>query len=304
MTTTTQVSRSNWQQRFQRAVVEPFLIIYHNRRAFIGFLILAFFFIMAVFGPILIPLKMQTDYQNRFQGISLQHPLGTDYQGRDTFQLLVHGSRETLGVAVLTGIFTSLIAVSIGLTAGLIGGSVDQGLMLLTNAVLTVPYLPIQLLLGATFDLQDPFSLAAVLSIWAWGGLARGVRSTVLSLKEREFIEAARVLGLSNRHVIFSELMPNVMPFIVIQFLNIVRNAITASVALIYLGLVPLDPKNWGMMLSDATGRSGAVQVSVFNPSALIYVMAPMGAIVLFQLGAVFLAHGLDEVLDPRLRAK
>jgi peptide/nickel transport system permease protein len=304
MTTTTQVTRSNWQQRFQRAVVEPFLIIYHNRRAFIGFLILAFFLIMAVLGPILIPLKMQTDYQNRFQGISLQHPLGTDYQGRDTFQLLVHGSRETLGVAVLTGIFTSLIAVSIGLTAGLIGGSLDQGLMLLTNAVLTVPYLPIQLLLGATFDLQDPFSLAAILSIWAWGGLARGVRSTVLSLKEREFIEAARVLGLSNRHVIFSELMPNVMPFIVIQFLNIVRNAITASVALIYLGLVPLDPKNWGMMLSDATGRSGAVQVSVFNPSALIYVMAPMGAIVLFQLGAVFLAHGLDEVLDPRLRAK
>jgi peptide/nickel transport system permease protein len=94
------------------------------------------------------------------------------------------------------------------------------------------------------------------------------------------------------------------MPFIVINFLTIMRNAITASVALMYLGLVPLDPTNWGMMLSDATGRSGAIQASVFKPDALIYVMVPMGAIVLFQLGAVFFAHGLDEVLDPRLRAK
>ncbi len=305
MTTTAKaVRRHGWRRWLQRNIVEPFLIIYRNRRAFIGFLILLFFVLITIFGPMVVPLELRTDYANRFAPISLDHLLGTDYQGRDTFQLLVHGSRETLGIAFLAGIFTTLIAVVVGMTAGLFGGWVDRILMVLTNAVLTVPYLPVQLLLGATFTLRDPISLALVLSIWAWGSLARAVRSQVLSMKEREFIEAARVLGLSTTHIIFSEMMPNIMPFIAINFLTIMRNAITASVALMFLGLVPLDPTNWGMMLNDATSRSGAVQISVFNRNALIYVAAPMGAIVLFQLGAVFLAHGLDEVLDPRLRGE
>lgn len=300
----TTLARRDWRRWLQRSVVEPLLILYHNRRAFVGLLIMLFFIFMTIFGPMLVPLEMKTRYDQRFQPISLEHPLGTDYQGRDTFQLLVHGSRQTLGIAFLAGVFTTLIALVVGMTAGLIGGRVDQALMLITNTVLTVPYLPVQLMLGVAFSLRDPVSLALVLSVWAWGGLARAVRSTVLSLKEREFIEAARVLGLSNRYILFSELMPNIMPFVVINFLTVMRNAITASVALMFLGLVPLDPTNWGMMLNDATGRSGAVQASVFNRNAIIYVMSPMAAVVLFQLGAVFLAHGLDEVLDPRLRAK
>ncbi|MCK4470826.1 MAG: ABC transporter permease subunit, partial [Anaerolineae bacterium] len=127
----------------------------------------------------------------------------------------------------------------------------------------------------------------------------RAVRSQIFSLKEREFIEAARTLGLSTRHIIFKELLPNIMPYVAINFMTAMRIAIVASVGLMFLGLVPLKSTNWGMMLTLATGSSQAL----FVPRAIVYVISPMVAIVLFQLGAVLFAHGLDEIFDPRLRS-
>ncbi|MCZ7544338.1 MAG: ABC transporter permease [Anaerolineae bacterium] len=260
---------------------------------------------MVIFGPMLVPLEMRTQYDQRFQPISLEHPLGTDYQGRDTFQLLVHGSRQTLGIAFLTGVFTTVIALVVGMTAGLMGGRIGPGpdAHHQHRAHRALPARAVDA--GRRLFAARPGESGAGAGAYGRGAGWRAPSApTILSLKEREFIEAARVLGLSNRYILFSELMPNIMPFVVINFLTVMRNAITASVALMFLGLVPLDPTNWGMMLNDATGRSGAVQASVFNRNAIIYVMSPMAAVVLFQLGAVFLAHGLDEVLDPRLRAK
>jgi peptide/nickel transport system permease protein len=293
------VPQSGLRRFLTRSVWEPFLIIRRNTRALIGLLILLFFFLMATVGPEVVPLSMEAKYAERYAPISLQHPLGTDYVGRDVWAMLVHGSREVLFVAFLAAIFTTTIAIVIGTLAGLQGGMTDTILMLVTNAVLTVPSFPVMLMLGAFFRLNDPFSLALVLSAWQWGGLARASRSQILSMRQREFIEAAQVLGLSTPHVIFRELLPNIMPYVAISFLSFMRAAITASVGLMFLGLVPLNASNWGMMLNMAVRQSGAIYV----PYALPYVLAPMGAIVLFQLGAVFFAHGLDEVLDPRLRA-
>lgn len=298
MTAITTVLLADARRAFARSVVEPLRIIIKNKRALAGLLILLFFAAMAAVGPEIIPLNLAPDYANRYAVPSLQHPLGTDYIGRDVWAMLVHGSREVLSVAFLAALFTTIVAIVIGLLAGLQGKAVDTVLMLLANLVLTVPSFPVMLMLGATLDIKDPVSLAVILSMWAWGGLARAVRSQILSLREREFIEAARVLGLSTSHIIFAELLPNIMPFVAINFLTVMRSAIVASVGLMFLGLVPLSSSNWGMMLNMATGQSGAIYV----PEGLLYVLSPIGAIVLFQLGAVFFAHGLDEVLDPRLR--
>jgi len=120
----------------------------------------------------------------------------------------------------------------------------------------------------------------------------------VLSLKEREFIEAARTLGLSTFHVVFRELLPNVLPYVAINFVDTMRGAIGASVALMFLGLVPFSATNWGMMLNFAVRQSGAI----YLPYAMSYVLSPMVAIMLLELGGVFFAHGLDELLNPRLR--
>ena len=171
--------------------------------------------------------------------------------------------------------------------------------MLLTNIQLTVPAVPVYLLIGSVFQVRDPVGFAALISLWMWGPLARAVRSQILSLKEREFIEAARVLGLGTAHILLRELFPNLTPFVVIHFIRIMRDAITASVGLIFLGLAPFSPTNWGTMLNLAVFQTGAIYI----PNALHYVIAPMAVIVLFQLGAIFFAHGLDEILNPRLRA-
>jgi len=287
-------------QRFwRRSILEPLTIIWCNKRAFVGFLILFFFFLMATVGPEVVPLDMKSRYAERFQPPSLAHPLGTDYAGRDVWALIVHGSRDVLSVAFVAALFTIVIGITVGMLAGLRGGLTDTLLMILTNAVLTVPSFPVMLIIGSVLEVRNVITFGALLSFWAWGGLGRAIRSQVLSLKEREFIEAARVLGLSTFHIIFRELLPNIMPYVTISFLTTMRGAITASVGLMLLGLIPFSSMNWGMMMNMAMTQSGAI----YLPQALSYVLSPMMAIVLFQLGAVFFAHGLDEIFDPRLRA-
>lgn len=274
-------------------------ILWHNPRAFVGMTILLIFALMATIGPEVVPLDMEANYDERYAPVSLKHPLSTDYVGRDVLSMIIHGSRDVLVIAFIAAVFTVTIGVSVGLLSGLQGGTVDAVLMLFTTTVLTVPQFPVMLMLGALFTIRDPFTFGLVLSVWAWGRLARTVRSQVLSLKEREFIEAARTLGLSTGHIIFRELLPNVMPFVAINFMTTMRVAIVTSVGLMFLGLVPMSPTNWGMMLSLATGNSQAIYV----PKAIVYVISPMATIILFQLGAVLFAHGLDEIFDPRLQS-
>ena len=283
----------------RRSLYEPFLIIKKDKRALAGLLILLFFLLMATIGPEVIPLDMRTNFAERFKPPSRAHPLGTDYGGRDVLAMIVHGSRDVLSVAFLAALFTSLIAVAVGMIAGLKGGMTDAILSLVINAVLSVPSFPVMLIIGSVFKITNAITFGAVLSIWSWGSLARAVRSQVLSLKEREFIEAAKTLGLGTFHIVFRELLPNVMPYIAINFIDTMRGAIGASVGLMFLGLVPFSATNWGMMLNFAVRQAGAI----YLPYAMAYVLSPMAAIMLLELGGVFFAHGLDEILNPRLRA-
>ena len=287
------------QSFWRRSIGEPLRILWRNPRAFVGLVILLIFALMASVGPEVVPLDMKAHYEERYAPVSWEHPLSTDYIGRDVLRMIIHGSRDVLTIGFLAGLITVAAGVIIGLVAGLQGGMVDAILMLITSTVLTVPQFPVMLILGALFTITNPFSFGLVLSVWAWGGLARAVRSQILSLKEREFIEAARTLGLSTRHIVLKELLPNIMPYVAINFMTTMRMAIGASVALMFLGLVPLQATNWGMMLQLATGPSQAL----FVPRAIVYVISPMAAIVLFQLGAVLFANGLDEIFDPRLRS-
>ena len=180
------------------------------------------------------------------------------------------------------------------------GGRVDTIITFITDIMLTVPSFPVMMVLSLAVTITDPISFGLVLSIWSWAGLARAIRSQILSLKQRDFIEASRVLGLSVPHIIFSELLPNITSYIAINFIMIMRNAITASVGLMVLGLVPFSSTHWGMMLQMAVGTSGAM----YGSSAIIYLLVPIIAITLFQMGCLFFANGLDEALNPRLRTQ
>jgi len=202
------------------------------------------------------------------------------------------------GASFFTGFFAVLLALAVGLTAGLLGGWIDGVLTALTDVFLTVPQFPVMAILAALMRVGDPVTFGLVLGLWAWPGLARSLRSQVRALREREFIEAARVMALSPTWILTRELLPNLVPLIGVHFIRVARDAITVSVGIMLLGLVPLKVENWGMMLNMATFQSGALYV----PRAWAYLLSPLVAIVAFQFCLIQLASGVEELVDPRLR--
>lgn len=282
-----------------RGITNFFSVIFKNRQATIGFVILLVFLLMATIGPFFVP-PMKTNYAERLKLPSFEHLLGTDYSGRDTLSQFVTGSRTVLLVAFLAALFSMTIAIVVGMVSGVVGGKVDSILMMVTNVVLTVPSFPIMMVLSMLIKISNPLLFGLVLSIWSWAGLARAIRSQILSLKNRDFVEASRILGLGLRHTIFAEILPNVTSYIAINFIIIMRGAITASVGLMVLGLVPFSASHWGMMLQLATSSTGAL----YGSSAIFYFFVPVSGIVLFQMGCLFFATGLDEALNPRLRVQ
>lgn len=275
-------------------------VIGHNRSALFGTVMLVLFFLVAIIGPAVVPLDRTPDYLHRFLPPGWPHLLGTDYAGRDIAAQLVHGSRDIMIIAFSTGFFATLIALTVGITAGLLGGPIDAFITSVIDIVLTVPQFPIMAIFAALFRISTPIEFGLILAMWAWPSLARSIRSQILTIKLREFIEVCRIMAMGPVHIIFNELMPNVMPFITINFIGIAKDAITASVGIMMLGLVPLRVENWGMMLNMAAFQTGAI----FIPHAWSYLLSPMLAIILFQYSLVHFASGVDELFDPRLRSR
>lgn len=276
------------------AVGNIFKKLYGNKKSAIGFSVVLFFILMAIVGSLLPEAPVSGA---KFESPSLQHPLGTDHLGRDLCLQIVAGSKDVLAIAFLTGVFTILIGVTLGLISGLIGGWVDRILQLVTNLFLTVPSFPILLVLSTMIVIKDNMTFALILSVWSWAGLCRAVRAQIISLKEREFIQICNVMGMKKSRIIASELMPNIASYIAVNFIQIMRGAITGSVGIMMLGLAALDSTNWGTMLY-LIFQMGYLT----NNKAVFYVLSPILCIVLFQFGIVMLANGVDEILNPRLR--
>jgi peptide/nickel transport system permease protein len=272
----------------------------HNRSALFGTVTLLFFLLMAAVGPELIPMDNQMDFMHRFEPPEIGHWLGTDYAGRDILAQLVHGTRDIMAIAFSTALFSTTIALMVGIPAGLMGGSFDTIMTAITDVFLTVPSFPVMAILAALFRIRNAVEFGFILAVWAWPSLARAIRSQILTLKLKEFIEVCRVMAMGTRHIVVQELLPNIMPFVTINFIGQAKNAITASVGIMLLGLVPLRVENWGMMLNMAAFQTGAL----FVPHAWSYLLSPMLAIILFQYSLVNVAAGIDELFDPRLRGR
>jgi len=273
-------------------------VFWRDKRAFLGFCILVFFGLMATLGPVLFKLDLTVNYAERFQLPSWQHILGTDWAGRGIFTQIVYGSREVLTVALVAAVFTVIIGASVGMLSGWVGGRFDAGVMLIVNVILTLPQFPIYIILGAIITIGNPITFGLILSLFGWAGLARAVRSQIMSLKERDFIVICLVMGRGRFAIIFKELLPNITSYIAINFIFAMRGAVGASVGVMLLGLVPYSATNWGQMLNIAIQQTGAIG----NTAGYIYVFAPIFCIGLLTMGSVFFANGLDAALNPRLR--
>jgi peptide/nickel transport system permease protein len=169
--------------------------------------------------------------------------------------------------------------------------------MELVNIWLTIPKFPLLAVMATVLKLNNVVMLSVLMALLDWPGLSRQVRSQVLSLKRRDYVEAATMLDLGTPNIIFRELLPNMMSFITIAMIGTMTFAIYQQTSLVFLGIVPYSSANWGVMISAAERRG-----VLYNPQAIWSILAPIGAIVLFQLGLVSFARSLDEVFNPRLR--
>ena len=185
-----------------------------------------------------------------------------------------------------------------GSLAAVAGGKVDALISGAADFWLTIPQIPLIVVLGSILKFNSIWIIAALLALLAWAGLLRQVRAQVLSLKERDYVEAARSLDLGLFHIIFKEILPNMRSYIVIHFILAMTAAIYGVAGLTLLGLVPLSGQNWGLMLNYAYVRG-----ALFFKDSLFYILSPVLAIALFQLSLVWLASALEDIFNPRLRS-
>jgi peptide/nickel transport system permease protein len=272
-------------------------LLTYNKVGFAGFLVVVAIVLISYVGPYFVPLDTQTKQEHIYESPSAQFWLGTDHQGRDIFSQIVNGGKDVIYVALVAAVLSTLIAVSFGTFSGFVGGWVDDVIMTITDVILTIPQFPLLAVLAAFIKLDSLTFLGILLGLLSWPSLLRAVRAQALSLKERDFIEAARALDLGGRHIVFRELVPNMMTYIVISFTLALTTAIYTQVGLVLLGLVPISSSNWGVMISLAWTRG-----AIFFKDSVWYIMAPVAAIVILQLALVTMTRSLEAVFNPRLR--
>jgi peptide/nickel transport system permease protein len=230
------------------------------------------------------------------QGPSLDHYFGTDILGRDEFTRVLYGGRISLLVGISVALSAGAIGTVIGAIAGYYGGWIDNLLMRMTDLFLAIPFLVTLVIASIALRgvVPAPWDIVLVLTLFFWMTEARIVRGLFLSLKEKEFVEAARALGASNRRIIFVHILPNAMGPIIVGVTLAVANAILTESALSFLGFGVQPPTpTWGNMLSDARNQITAAPWLLWFPGLMILITA---------LCVNFLGDGLRDALDPHQR--
>jgi peptide/nickel transport system permease protein len=228
-------------------------------------------------------------------GPSWRHWLGTDFMGRDILSQLLAGARVAFLVGVSAAFMAIVLGVSVGMTAGYAGGVVDHLLMRLADMIMVMPTLLVVLMLAALFGRLNIWTIVLMIALFRWPGVSRVIRAQTLSLKQRPFIDAARVAGASHLRIVFRHILPNVLPLAFLYMTFRVTSAIVIEAALAFLGFGDPGTVSWGMMLQWVwkTGH-------MFR--APWWLLPPGICISLITLAFYMLGRAMDEVLDPRLR--
>jgi len=222
--------------------------------------------------------------------------LGTDEQGRDVFTQLVYGTRVSLYVGLVAAVVSVVIGLLVGLVAAYMGGVVDEILMRFTDALLVLPGLPLMIVL-ITVLAHGQYNLnifILVIGFLGWMGFARIVRSQVLSLKERPYVEAAKAVGAGTPYILWRHILPNVIVLVYVTLALSVPGAIVSEAAFSFLGFIDLSQMSWGRMLNDATS----------NPKIWWVLIPPGLAIAVLSLSFILIGYAIDDILNPRLRAR
>ena len=278
--------RSLWLDAFHRLA--------RNKLAVAGGVIVLLMIIIALFAPLIAPYSpSQQNYSVILQPPSASYLMGTDLLGRDIFSRLVYGARISLSVGIFTQIIILLIGLPIGAVAGLAGGKVDNLLMRFTDIIYAFPDLLLIILFKFIFG-GGIFTIFLAIGIVSWTNIARLIRGQILSLRERDFITAARTIGAGNLRIFIHHLLPNSLSPIIVTVTFSVPRAIFAEAALSYIGIGIKPPTpSWGTMIQEGS------QAIFASPYATLF---PALAIALLMIAFSFLGDGLRDALDPRMR--
>lgn len=267
-----------------------------NRKALIGLAIVLLIVLVAVAAPLLTEYNPAGRTGRPHQPPSAEHILGTTRLGQDVWARLIYGAQTSLAVGFAAGLLITVVGTALGIIAGYRGGKTDEVISFLTNMVLVVPNLPLLLVIASFVGQAGPMVIALILGLtsWAWG--ARVTRAETLSVKQRDFVKAAEMMGESQWRIMAFEILPNVFSIVGINFIGSVIFAVITEATLEFLGLGDPNVISWGTMLYNAQ------KASALSVGAWWDILAPCLALALLGIGLSLLNFAVDEIANPRLR--
>lgn len=265
-----------------------------NKLALISAIIILMFILAAIFAPLVAPYDPNAQQlSERLQKPSAAHWLGTDEFGRDVFSRLIYGSRVSLLVGLLPTLIAMTIGTLLGLIAGFYGGKVDFIIMRVADVLLAFPSLLLAMLIAYTIG-TGLLTIFIALSFVSWAGTARVVRAQALSLREKEYVEAGKSIGVKNMTLIFRHILPNCIPSLIVLFtINVPGNILSES-SLSFLGVGAQPPStSWGLMVFRSKKYLSQTPVSTLCPGVVILILV---------LAFNFLGDALRDTLDPYMK--
>ncbi len=273
-----------------------------NKRFLVGLILFLIVCLLALLQPVLVRWRlgeispMTTGTYPLYVDPNMENFLGTDRMGRDVFSVLLVGLRYSLMIGLMAGSIATFLGILVGFIAGFQGGRIDSALRTFTDMFLVIPTFPILVTLSAYLRGMNVVTMALLLAIFSWPFSARAIRSQVLSLRERGYVDLARVSGLGSMEIIFQEILPNLLPYLGVGLAVSTVGAILAEVGLEVIGLGPGNVATLGLMINWAIGW-GAMSLGKWH-----LIAAPAGALVILFFALNLMNIGLEEAFNPRLK--
>ncbi|HEY3611822.1 MAG TPA: ABC transporter permease [Pseudonocardiaceae bacterium] len=267
-----------------------------NVKAAVGLAVIGFFVLLAIIGPWIAPYDPDKRGNDLVAPPSGAHWFGTDHLGRDIFSQVLVGARSVVYVGFLAGLVATALAIVIGVTAGYLGGTADDGLSVLSNVFLVIPALPLIIIITSTLPNAGDTLVAMVIGFTSWAYGARVLRAQTLSLRSRDYVEAARATGEKTWRIVGFEVLPNLTAVIASNFVGTVVFAVLSEITLSFIGVSGASTWNWGTILFWAQSQQALAQGAWwwFVPAGL--------AIAVLGTALALLNFGIDEFINPRLR--
>jgi peptide/nickel transport system permease protein len=288
------------RERFSTSVrrLKGFWALYkQSRMGMFGLILVLAFIAVALAAPWIAPYDPRALVGKPFELPGEDHKLGTDQVGRDIYSQLIWGSRVSLMVGLFASAFSVAIGTAIGLLSGYFRGPVDTVMMRITDLFITLPNIPLMLILAAIIG-RSVWNIILVIAVTGWTGTARMVRAQTLSIKERPYVEAARSVGARDSQIMFRHILPNIIPLIFANAIVGIVNAILSESGLSFLGLGDPTKPSWGLILRHAN------EVGAMATGRLWFIIPPGICIMLIAIGFAFSSYSLDQILNPRLRER